>query len=112
MHGVADLTECFLILGTARSRRFHPLAPLGIGRGDPKLGILMFGERGLGHLQVRDLDQSRIGAHGVISTEDSPVTILVVANNDERLLAWETLRAIERSSVWPHSRSNRAHVRR
>ncbi len=39
------------------------------------------------------------GAHAVISTDDSPVKILVVANNDERLLAWETLRAIERSQI-------------
>ena len=35
----------------------------------------------------------------VISTDDSPVTILVVANNDERLLAWEALRAIERNQI-------------
>ncbi|MBU1237009.1 MAG: acetate/propionate family kinase [Gammaproteobacteria bacterium] len=39
------------------------------------------------------------GSHAVISTDDSPVKILVVANNDERLLAWETLRAIERSQI-------------
>ena len=35
----------------------------------------------------------------VISADDSPVTILVVANNDERLLAWEALRAIERNQI-------------
>jgi acetate kinase len=35
----------------------------------------------------------------VISTDDSPVIIMVVANNDERLLAWETLRAIERKQI-------------
>jgi acetate kinase len=35
----------------------------------------------------------------VISTDDSRVTILVVANNDERLLAWEALRAIERNQI-------------
>ena len=38
-------------------------------------------------------------SHAVISADDSPVTILVVTNNDERLLAWETLRAIERSQI-------------
>jgi acetate kinase len=37
--------------------------------------------------------------YAVISTDDSPVTIMVVANNDERLLAWETLRAIERKQI-------------
>ncbi len=35
----------------------------------------------------------------MISADDSPVKILVIANNDERLLAWETLRAIERSQI-------------
>ena len=35
----------------------------------------------------------------MISTDDSPVKILVIANNDERLLAWETLRAIERNQI-------------
>jgi acetate kinase len=35
----------------------------------------------------------------VISTDDSPVTILVVANDDERLVAWETLRSIERNAL-------------
>ncbi|HZV55236.1 MAG TPA: acetate/propionate family kinase [Rhodocyclaceae bacterium] len=38
-------------------------------------------------------------SHAVISADDSPVKILVVVNNDERLLAWETLRAIERSEI-------------
>jgi acetate kinase len=38
-------------------------------------------------------------SHAVISADDSPVKILVVANNDERLLAWETLRSIERSQI-------------
>jgi acetate kinase len=38
-------------------------------------------------------------SHAVISTDDSPVKIVVIANNDERLLAWETLRAIERDQI-------------
>jgi acetate kinase len=37
--------------------------------------------------------------YAIISADDSPVTILVVANNDERLVAWETLRAIERNQL-------------
>ena len=35
----------------------------------------------------------------IISADDSPVTILVVANDDERLVAWETLRSIERNAL-------------
>jgi acetate kinase len=35
----------------------------------------------------------------IISANDSPVTILVVANDDERLVAWETLRSIERNAL-------------
>ena len=35
----------------------------------------------------------------IISADDSPVTIIVVANDDERLVAWETLRAIERNAL-------------
>ena len=34
-----------------------------------------------------------------IATADSPVRILVIANDDERLLAWEALRAIERNQL-------------
>ena len=45
----------------------------------------------------RNLDLSC--GHAVISTDDSPVKILVVANDDERLLAWEALRAIDRNQI-------------
>jgi acetate kinase len=60
--------------------------------------------QGLGYMGIR-LDEernrnvSRINPYSVISTDDSPVTILVVANDDERLVAWETLRAIERNQL-------------
>lgn len=37
--------------------------------------------------------------HAIISAADSPVTILVIANDDERLVAWETQRAIERNQL-------------
>jgi len=40
-----------------------------------------------------------VHSHSVISADDSPVKIVVVANNDERLLAWEALRAIERNQI-------------
>jgi acetate kinase len=46
-----------------------------------------------------------MGDWAIISADDSPVTILVIANDDERLVAWETLRAIERNALsWPPSR--------
>ena len=60
--------------------------------------------QGLGYMGIK-LDEEkngntgRAGANVVISTDDSPVKILVIANNDERLLAWEALRAIERNQI-------------
>jgi acetate kinase len=60
--------------------------------------------QGLAYMGIKlDEEKNRkLGAartHAVISADDSPVKILVVVNNDERLLAWETLRAIERSQI-------------
>ena len=37
--------------------------------------------------------------YAIISADDSPVKIIVVTNDDERLVAWETLRAIERNQL-------------
>jgi acetate kinase len=60
--------------------------------------------QGLAYMGIR-LDEERnrnlgaVQSHAVISTDDSPVKILVIANNDEHLLAWETLRAIERNQI-------------
>jgi acetate kinase len=60
--------------------------------------------QGLGYMGIK-LDEeknrnlSAIGSHAVISTDDSPVTILVITNDDERLVAWEALRAIERNQL-------------
>jgi acetate kinase len=67
---------------TVRSLACQGLAYMGIRLDEEK-------NRGLG----------RNGAHAVISSDDSPVTVIVVANNDERLVAWEALRAIERSQI-------------
>ena len=58
----------------------------------------------LGYMGIRiDEEKNRnlgaIGSHAIISQSDSPVTILVVANDDERLVAWEALRAIERNQI-------------
>ena len=60
--------------------------------------------QGLGYMGIKlDEEKNRqlgkLGSHAVISTDDSPVTILVVANDDERLVAWEATRAIERNQL-------------
>ncbi|MDE2439608.1 MAG: acetate/propionate family kinase [Betaproteobacteria bacterium] len=47
----------------------------------------------------RNRNLGRVDDFAVISADDSPVTVLVVANDDERLVAWETLRAIERNAL-------------
>jgi len=49
--------------------------------------------------EEKNRNLGRVDDYAVISTEDSPVTVLVVANDDERLVAWETLRAIERNAL-------------
>lgn len=67
---------------TVRSLACQGLAYMGIKLDEEK-------NRNLGQLD----------GYAVISTEDSPVTILVVANDDERLVAWEALRAIERNAL-------------
>ena len=60
--------------------------------------------QGLGYMGIKlDEEKNRnIGSvdnFAIISADDSPVTILVVANDDERLVAWETLRSIERNAL-------------
>ncbi|MCG2578215.1 acetate/propionate family kinase [Dechloromonas sp. XY25] len=49
--------------------------------------------------EEKNRNLGRIDDYAVISTDDSPVTVLVVTNDDERLVAWETLRAIERNAL-------------
>jgi len=49
--------------------------------------------------EEKNRNLSAIGSHAIISTDDSPVTILVITNDDERLVAWEALRAIERNQL-------------
>ena len=73
-----------------------------IGESSPTVRSLAC--QGLAYMGIKlDEEKNRklgaSSAHAVISTDDSPVKILVIANNDERLLAWETLRSIERSEI-------------
>ncbi len=49
--------------------------------------------------EEKNRNLGKIRSHAVISASDSPVTILVIANDDERLVAWETLRSIERNKL-------------
>ncbi len=60
--------------------------------------------QGLSYMGIKlDEEKNRnlgeVTSYAVISADDSPVTILVVANDDERLVAWEALRAIERNQL-------------
>jgi acetate kinase len=60
--------------------------------------------QGLGYMGIKlDEEKNRhlgkFNGHAIISADDSPVSILVVANDDERLVAWEALRAIERNQL-------------
>lgn len=60
--------------------------------------------QGLGYMGIQ-LDEEknrnlgRIDGWADIATVDSPVRILVIPNDDERLIAWEALRAIERNQL-------------
>lgn len=60
--------------------------------------------QGLGYMGIQlDEEKNRnlgvLDSHAVISTDDSRVTIVVIPNDDERLIAWESLRAIERNQL-------------
>ncbi|MBS1129442.1 MAG: acetate kinase [Proteobacteria bacterium] len=72
--------------------------------GETSAAVRSLACQGLGYMGIK-LDEEknrnlgRIDGYAVISADDSPVTILVVANDDERLVAWETLRAIERNAL-------------
>ncbi|MBS1144308.1 MAG: acetate kinase [Proteobacteria bacterium] len=49
--------------------------------------------------EEKNRNLGQVDNYAIISAEDSPVTVLVVANDDERLVAWESLRAIERNQL-------------
>lgn len=77
------------------------------GIGETSATVRSLACQGLAYMGIK-LDEERnrnLGAtnvasgHSIISSADSPVTILVVANDDERLVAWESLRAIERNQI-------------
>ena len=73
-----------------------------IGESSPTVRSLAC--QGLAYMGIK-LDEEknrkleRNGCCGVISADDSPVKVLVIANDDERLVAWEALRAVERNQI-------------
>jgi acetate kinase len=72
--------------------------------GETSAAVRSLACQGLGYMGIKlDEEKNRnltqVNSHAIISTDDSPVTILVVANDDERLVAWETLRSIERNQL-------------
>ncbi|WP_153144636.1 acetate/propionate family kinase [Dechloromonas sp. H13] len=78
--------------------------------GETSAAVRSLACQGLGYMGIKlDEEKNRnlghIGSHAVISADDSPVAILVVANDDERLVAWETLRAIERNQLLLEARA-------
>jgi acetate kinase len=79
--------------------------------GETSAAVRSLACQGLGYMGIKlDEEKNRnIGSFSdccaVISTDDSPVTILVIANDDERLVAWETLRAIERNALLLEARA-------
>ncbi len=71
--------------------------------------------QGLGYMGIKlDEEKNRhlgkFDSYAVISADDSPVQILVVANDDERLVAWETLRAIERNELLLEAQAEEAPI--
>ena len=72
--------------------------------GETSAAVRSLACQGLGYMGIK-LDEeknrnlTRLSSHAVISADDSPVAILVIANDDERLIAWETLRSIERNEL-------------
>ncbi len=72
--------------------------------GETSAAVRSLACQGLGYMGIKlDEEKNRnltaIDGYAIVSADDSPVTILVVANDDERLVAWETLRAIERNQL-------------
>ncbi len=81
--------------------------------GETSAAVRSLACQGLGYMGIK-LDEeknrnlSSLVSHAIISTDDSPVTILVVANDDERLVAWETLRAVERNEIFSAKQDDQA----
>ncbi len=74
------------------------------GIGENSSSVRSLACQSLGYMGIKlDEEKNRnlgsVNSHVIISADDSPVTILVVSNDDDRLVAWEALRAIERNQI-------------
>lgn len=72
--------------------------------GETSAAVRSLSCQGLEYMGIRlDEEKNRtldtVASHAVISSDDSRVKIIVIASNDERLVAWEALRATERSLI-------------
>jgi len=72
--------------------------------GETSAAVRSLASQGLEYMGIKlDEEKNRnldkVVSHAVISSEDSRVAILVIASNDERLVAWEALRASERHLI-------------
>jgi acetate kinase len=72
--------------------------------GETSAAVRSLACQGLEYMGIKlDEEKNRnlgaVHSHAVISAEDSPVSIIVIASNDERLVAWEALRATERTLI-------------
>jgi acetate kinase len=72
--------------------------------GETSAAVRSLACQGLGYMGIR-LDEAKnrtlgqVRSHATISSDDSPVKILVIASDDERVIAWEALRALEHSQI-------------
>ncbi|MGB0129805.1 MAG: acetate/propionate family kinase [Rhodocyclaceae bacterium] len=72
--------------------------------GETSAAVRSLACQGLSYMGIK-LDEARnrnlgaVRSHAEISADDSPVKILVVASDDERVVAWEALRAIEHDQI-------------
>lgn len=72
------------------------------GIGETSASVRSFACQGLSYMGIKldeekNRDLLKLDGFAIISADDSPVTIIVIHNDDEQLVAWETLRAIERN---------------
>jgi acetate kinase len=72
--------------------------------GETSAAVRSLACQGLGYMNIKlDEEKNRTlnneNGFAVISADDSPVTILIIPNDDEQLVAWETARAIERNHL-------------
>jgi acetate kinase len=72
--------------------------------GETSAAVRSLACQSLGYMGIK-LDEAKnrtlgqVRSHATISADDSPVKIMVIASDDERVIAWEALRALEHSQI-------------